>query len=180
MFIVYSIIQTRQQRIFPDSWSLFQTFSEDGELWRHATLGHISPVIISLQFGVQSRHPFSIMTFRVVHFQPSVQSHHVLSIATFRVIFLSLTFIVISLVQHSKPLFSLGIHSYYFQFGIQSHHLFIVWRSQPWFQFGIQGHHIIFHLAFRATTSFQFGVQSRIFILAFDDTIFLQFGVQSR
>ena len=86
MFTVDLIIPTRWQSIFWDSWSLFQTLPVDWELWQHATLGHISPFIISLQFDVQSHLSFSITTFRVVSFQPGVQSHHIFSVATFRVI----------------------------------------------------------------------------------------------
>ena len=70
MFIVDLIIPTCYQSISWGSRSVFYTFSEDGELWRHATLRHIPPLplIISLSFGVQSRHSFSDTTYRIVHF----------------------------------------------------------------------------------------------------------------
>ena len=83
---------------------------------------------------------------------------------TFQV-FLSLAFLVISLVWRSESLFLLGIHSYYLRFCVQSHfHIstfiatILVQHSEPWFG-----------STFRIVIVFPFGVPSHIFC----------FGVQS-
>ena len=133
--------------------------------------GAYFPLIISLQFGVQSHHSFSDTTFRVVPLQFGVQNHYIFSVMTFRVVFLDLTFTVIVavlvfratissrlrhlkssflasrsqlsvLVWRSEPLFLHGIHSYYLRFGVQSH-IFI---------FGILS--LYFSLAFRVVVFF--------------------------
>ena len=105
---------------------------------------------------------FSILAFRaispvlvfraIISFSFGVQSHHVFSFTTFRVVFLSLTFLVTSLVGRSEPLFHFGVQSRVLflsasraiaclRFGIQSHRLSSFRRSEQCFvSFGVQSH----------------------------------------
>ena len=115
IFIVDLTILIHQWSIFWDSWSLFQTLSVDWELWRHATLGHISPLsflfslafraTISFQFGVQCHH-----LFLVWHSELSVYS------MAFRAT-------IPSQLRHSEPpsLLSYDIQNRPYQF----------WHSEP-------------------------------------------------
>ena len=141
------------------------------------------------QFDIQ-RCQFSVLAFRTILFlELDVQSKHCFSVTTFRVVLHSLAFIAtISsqfgrsessfIVSHLEPHFQFSVqsHNFFLQLGIQSHHFlqldvqshhpFSVWRSEP---------PSLFSLAFRATSPVwrseslfsQFGIQSHVFNLAF-------------
>ncbi|RVW97368.1 hypothetical protein CK203_026315 [Vitis vinifera] len=119
------------------------------------------------QFGVQSlHHRFSVLAFRaIIAFQFGVQSLHHFSVSAFRAF-------ITSQFWHSEPssllssafraiisIFSLAFRAFIitiFSFGVQSHHRFLVWRSEPssLFSFGVQSHHRFSVLAFRAIIGF--------------------------
>ena len=162
MFTVDLIIPIRQKSIFRDSGRLFQTLPVFGELWRHVTLGHISPFhhIFTfsawrseppclLGFGIQSHHCSLVLANRaIVHFPFGIQSHC------------------------SFPIWCSEPH---FHFGVQSRAFSLVFRAIVHFPFGVQSH--VFSLAFRAIVHFPFEVRSHICIMAFRAVV--SFGVQS-
>ena len=187
-----------------------ESFSDSSSVLRVVAACHIgaySLLIIFLQFRVQSHHSFSVTTFRVVHFQSGVQSHHVFLVTMFRIVFLSLTFLDISLVWRSETLLPLGIHSYYVQFGVQSHYLhslvframvlaqhsqpsylfFSVWRSESHFISALRA--IFFSLTFRVVIPFQLSeplsvsssefVAIILFFSVWHSEPYLHFGIQS-
>ncbi|RVW30396.1 hypothetical protein CK203_088856 [Vitis vinifera] len=92
---------------------------------------------------------FAVSAFRaIIGFQINIQSHH---------------------HHFSAPAFrAITI----FSFGVQSHHRFLVWRSEPslLFSFGVQSHHYFQFWRSKPSSLFSFGVQSHHYF---------QFGVQS-
>ncbi|RVW90361.1 hypothetical protein CK203_045715 [Vitis vinifera] len=154
-----------------------------------------------LGFGVQSHHcVFSFGVQSHYRFQLNIQSHHhhflapafrviitfrvASSVSTFRVVITSQFdvhghrhyFLVSAFRAIIEPssLFSLAFKAIIaFSFGVQSHHYFQFWRSEPssLFSFGVQSHHY-----------FQFGVQSHHHYFQFwrsEPSSLFSFGVQS-
>ena len=148
-----------------------------------------------------------VLVFRaIIPFQFGVQSHCVFSFTMFRVVFLSMTFLVTSLVGHAELLFQIGIHRCFFWFGVQSHHYripsfgvrshhhFLVWRS--WLHSLFRRSKSSSHLrsAFRAiiitsqyrcsepsSSHFQFRRSEPCFhsYMEFRAIVYFRFGVQS-
>ena len=125
-------------------------------------------VAFLFQFGVQS-HIASIQGCHFLLVQRQSHSYHseplssVLGVQShvFNLEF-NLEFRATSLVQRSEP---------HFHFGIQSHHLLLIWYSEPpsLLSFGVRCHHLPLVLTFRAVMHTHFDIQSHNFssILAF-------------
>ena len=87
----------------------------------------------------------------IIPFQLGVQSHHVFSFTMFRVVFLSMTFLVQSLIGYAELLFQIGIHRCFFWFGFQSRRfisafrgIVVFWRSESLIisQLDVQSHYV--------------------------------------
>ena len=136
------------------------------------TVWRLKPLSL-LSFGVQSHHLFLLWRSEALSLlNYDVQSRHIFLATTFSVVLQSLVFRT----------------TICFQFGVQSHHLFSVWRPKPpsFLSYGVQSRHIfsitmfrvVLHsLGFRATISSQFrrSKPPYLFSLVFRATIFSQF-----
>ena len=156
----------------------------------HSRFTTFKVIMSHFQFGVQSHFSSSCRSESSSSlFSFDVPSHH--RLFSVRLLEPSLvfrsTFRVASSVSAFRAIITFRFRrsepSSCFQFGVQSHHHFLVSafraitalsvrHSEPssLFSFGVQSHHRVFSSAFRAIIGFQIDIQSRI----------LDFDVQSR
>ena len=144
--------------------------------------------------SLASRAMFSVCRSEL-HLQFGVQSHHFFSVMTFKVVLLSLmSKDVSSQLRRSEPSsFSIRRSEPCFRFGVQSRISSLAFRATIFFQFDVQSyhlHHISHSLAFRATflvwhseplfiPSSTFKVIMSFFLLEFRAIIYSSLGIQS-